>query len=123
VDLPPLTPANSSIISSFVFGQTQYGSDGWFFTIGSPVGVSSTDASTFWFESQNELFGPGVGGGLASIYDGFGNGASTDPDGNWVALHHSGGSATAPDASGTLQLFAGALSALAVGRSFMGRRR
>jgi hypothetical protein len=123
IDLPPLTPANSSIICSFVFGTTQYGSNGWFFTVGSPVGTSSTSSSIFWFEAQNELFGPGNGGGLASLYAGFGNGPSVDPDGNWVPEGPSlgSGNAAVPDASGTFELFAGALALLAVGRFFFGR--
>jgi hypothetical protein len=121
VDLPPLTPANSSIISDFIFGQTQYGPDGWFFTIGSPVGTSSTQSSIFWFEAQNDLFGPGTGGGEASLYAGFGNGPSQDPAGNWV-LEGGSSDAQVPDASSTFLLCAGAMATLLASRSFLSRR-
>jgi hypothetical protein len=123
VNLPPLTPANSSIISSFVFGTTQYGSQGWYFTIGSPIGVTSTDSSTFWFEAQNDLEGPGAGGGLGSLFAGYGDGNSLDPAGNWVMQSSTAASVQGtPDAASTAELFAGALTALGVCRSFLGRR-
>jgi hypothetical protein len=120
VNLPPLTPANSSIVCSFVFGATDYGSEGWYFTIASPVGVSSKNSSTFWFESENDLSAPGAGGGTASFYDGFGNGPNTDPAGNW-ALAANVPNASTPDAASTLELFAGALTALGVCKSFLRR--
>lgn len=97
----PLTPANSSIISSGVLG-----ANAWFFSIGSPSGTPSTDASTFWFEGQNNLEGDLGGGAFGSLFDKTG-----DPIGNW-------GLASVPDATGTFQLFVGALTALGTYKAF-----
>ncbi len=101
----PLTPANSSIASDGVLG-----ADAWYFTIS-----SNTLATHYYdfFEAQNNLFGPGVGGGLGSLYDGFG-----DPDGNWSM----DGAVSAPDASSTFGLFAGALGVLGICKSRLNRR-
>jgi hypothetical protein len=110
--VPPaaLTKANSSLIGYTVYAPTQYGSSAFAFQVGSPVGASSTDNSYFWFSADNDLFGPGDSGDL---YKGFGNGPAVDPSGIWTY------SATVPDASGTLPLLVGALTALGACKSFV----
>jgi hypothetical protein len=102
----PLTPANSFVASDGVLGL-----NAWYFTISSDT--LETHYYDF-FEAQNNLFGPGVGGGLGSLYDGFG-----DPDGYWSMVATA---SAVPDASGTLQLFAGVLGALGMCRSRLNRR-
>ncbi len=86
----PLTLANSSIIEEGTFGAND-----WYFEIGSPNGVTSTDAADFFFEGENI-------GTVGYLYD-----KSGDPTGTWTQE-----SASVPDASGTLELLAGALIAL-----------
>src|ERR1700730_18759461 len=57
----PLTPSNSSIISMGVLG-----ANAWYFTIdGNHIARQPFDS----FEGQNNLFGPGVGGGTGSLFD------------------------------------------------------
>jgi hypothetical protein len=123
LNLPPLTPVNSSIVSSFIFGQTAFGSLGWFFDIASPVGVTSTNASTFWFQSQNDLSAPGVGGGTATLYDGFGNGPAYDPVGNWNLAAPGPNQSNAPDGASTLLLCTGALAALRMAQTKINRNQ
>jgi len=99
----PLTPANSQLNPSDIYAGV-YGPNAWSFEfISDNPGVYYYDS----FTADNNLFGPGVGGGTGQLYDGFG-----DPNGNW----------TAPDASGTFQLFVGALTALGVCKAFLGGR-
>jgi hypothetical protein len=96
----PLTLANSSIIEEGTFGAND-----WYFEVGSPTGVTSTGASNFFFEGENI-------GTVGTLFD-----KSGDPTGTWTQ-----GTAAVPDASGTLELVAGALIALGVCRSlFRGR--
>jgi hypothetical protein len=97
----PLTPSNSFIVSSGVLGPSA-----GYFVIDSNNIASDPFAS---FEGQNALFGDLGNGSVGSLYDGNG-----DPIGDWVRV-------SAPDASSTIQLLAGALLALAAGRSFMRR--
>lgn len=100
----PLTPSNSFIAGFGVFGPDQ-----WYFIIdGNNIGTNYYDE----FKGQNNLFGPGVGGGFGSLYDGFG-----DPDGNWSLQ-----APAVPEAADTLPLFAGALVALGTCRYFLRRR-
>jgi hypothetical protein len=102
----PLTPGNSSIASFGVLG-----ANAWFFEIDS----LTLDTNYYdFFEGQNNLFGPGSGGGLGSLYDGFG-----DPEGNWNLVE----TAPVPDASGTFQLFVAALAALGSFQIFLARSR
>jgi hypothetical protein len=110
--VPPaaLTPANSSLIGYTVYAPTQYGSSAFAFQVGSPVGAPSTHNSYFWFSADNDLFGPGDSGDL---YKGFGYGPAVDPSGYWT------NSASVPDASATLPLFVGALTALGTCKSFL----
>lgn len=101
----PLNPSNSSISSFGVFS-----TDTWYFIID---GNNFSGANYYdEFKGQNNLFGPGVGGGTGSLYDGFG-----DPNGNWTLR-----TSSVPDASGTFQLLAGALTALGTCRYFLFRR-
>ncbi len=92
----PLTVANSSIIE-----QGTFGTNDWYFEIGSPSGVDSTGDADFFFEGENI-------GAIGFLYDKAG-----DPTGTWTQ-----GSGV-PDSSGTLDLIAGALVALAICRSFV----
>ncbi len=104
----PLTPGNSAISSFGVLG-----TNAWYFEIDS----LTLDSNYYdFFEGQNNLFGAGSGGGLGSLYDGFG-----DPDGNW-SLAETADPPTVPDASSTFQLFACALAALGICRSFVPSR-
>ena len=97
----PLDPSNSHLASIGVLGQNL-----WYFIIdGNNIGVNYYDE----FKGQNNLFGPGVGGGLGSLYVGFG-----DPDGNWVPSTTP--RTAVPDASSTLPMLAGALTILGVFR-------
>jgi hypothetical protein len=89
----PLTPANSFINSMGVLG-----ANAWYFTIdGNHIGTQPFDS----FEGQNNLFGPGVGGGTGSLFDGFG-----DPTGNWSAA------ASTPDSGSSLALLTLALGGI-----------
>src|SRR5580698_4902239 len=92
----PLTTGNSSIIE-----QGTFGTDDWYFEIGNPSGVDSTSDADFFFEGENI-------GAVGFLYDKAG-----DPTGVWTQ-----GSGV-PDSSGTLELIAGALVAIAVCRSFV----
>lgn len=95
----PLTPSNSSISAFGLFGPNQ-----WYFIID---GQNFNGANYYdQFKGQNNLFGPGVGGGTGALYDGFG-----DPDGNWTLRV-----ASTPDTGDTLWLFGTALIALGVCR-------
>jgi hypothetical protein len=91
----PLTVANSSIIE-----QGTFGTNDWYFEIGSPSGVDSTSDADFFFEGENI-------GTIGFLYDKAG-----DPTGTWTQ-------GSVPDSSGTLELIAGALVALAVCRSLV----
>jgi hypothetical protein len=106
--LPPLNTGNSSIIGLLTYDNGT-GPDAFSFSIGSPGGVPSTDASAFWFEGQNNL------NGFSALYDGFGNNTfttlQTDPIGVWT--HET---ASVPDASDTSLLVVGALAALSAFR-------
>jgi hypothetical protein len=107
--LPPLwsngVDGNSSVISSTMYSNGT-GPDAFSFSIGSPVGVPSTDESAFWFEGQNNL------NGFSALYDGFGNNTfvtpATDPIGVWTLESVS----PVPDATGTLWLMVAALAAM-----------
>ena len=89
----PLTPANS-----YLGGWQALGPNAWYFTI---YGNNSGGANYYdYFEAQNNLFGPGTGGGTGALYDGFG-----DPIGNWSTR-------SVPDTGDTLWLLGGALLAL-----------
>ena len=89
----PLTPSNS-----FLGNWAVLGTNAWFFVI---YGNNQSGPNYYdFFEAQNNLFGPGVGGGTGSLYDGFG-----DPDGNWSVR-------SVPDSGDTLWLFGTALIAL-----------
>ena len=95
----PLTPSNSFIGSFGVLG-----SNAWYFVI---YGNNQSGPNYYdFFEAQNNLFGPGPGGGTGALYDGFG-----DPTGNWTPR-----GASTPDTGGTLWLFGGALIALGICR-------
>jgi hypothetical protein len=99
----PLTPSNS-----FISGFGLYGPDQWYFIID---GNNFSGANYYdQFKGQNNLFGPGVGGGFGSLYDGFG-----DPDGNWTLS----GSTSVPDTAGTFQLFVCAVIALGTCKYFL----
>jgi hypothetical protein len=91
----PLTVANSSIIE-----QGTFGTDNWYFEIGSPTGVDSTSDADFFFEGENI-------GTTGFLFD-----KSGDPTGTWTQ-----GSGV-PDSSGTLELIAGGLLAMGACRSF-----
>jgi hypothetical protein len=93
----PLTLANSSIIEEGTFG-----ANNWYFEIGSPTGVTSTTAANFFFEGENI-------GTVGYLYDKAG-----DPTGTWTQE-----TASVPDASGTLELVAGALIALGACKSLL----
>jgi hypothetical protein len=116
--LPPLfsgAPGNSSVISSIMYSDGT-GPDAFSFSIGSPPGVPSTDASAFWFEGQNNL------NGFSALYDGFGNNTfvtpATDPTGVWTLESIS----PVPDATGTFGLLVAALAAMwAFGSAFRSR--
>lgn len=98
----PLNPLNSHLAASGVFGLNV-----WYFIIdGNNIGVNYYDE----FKGQNNLFGPGVGGGLGSLYVGFG-----DPDGNWTKSVDT--NARVPDVASTLPMLAGALTILGVARA------
>jgi hypothetical protein len=92
----PLTVGNSSIIEEGTFGTND-----WYFEIGSPSGVDSTSDADFFFEGENV-------GTIGFLYD-----KSGDPTGTWTQ-----GSGV-PDSTGTLELVAGALVALTFCRSFV----
>ena len=97
----PLTPSNSSVVS-----QGAIGPNAWYFTIdGNHIATQPFDS----FEGQNNLFGPGVGGGTGNLFDGFG-----DPAGNWTPV-------SAPDSGSTLGLLAVALGGI-VGVRWLVRR-
>jgi hypothetical protein len=105
----PLTPANSELDPNDPFAGV-YGPDEWAYRI-----VSFTlDVNYYdFFEADNNLFGPGVGGGTGALYDGFG-----DPDGNWSRESvQAEGPALASDSSATILILAGALAALGACRS------
>jgi hypothetical protein len=97
----PLTPANSQLDPSDPFAGV-YGPNEWAFNF-----ISNTLAVNFYdfYEAGNNLAGPGVG----QLYDGYG-----DPIGTWGPAR-----ASVPDASGTFQLFAGALTALGTCKAFL----
>lgn len=94
----PLTPSNSYVGSFGVLGP-----NAWYFTI---YGNNTETNYYDFFEAQNNLFGPGAGGGTGALYDGFG-----DPTGNWNLR-----AAATPDTGDTLLLFGGALVALGIFR-------
>lgn len=105
----PLTPLNSFLASSAVLGV-----NAWYFTIdGNNIAVNYYDE----FKGQNNLFGPGSGGGLGSLYVGFG-----DPDGNWTMVT-SHATTNVPDAASTLPMLAGALTILGTCRNFARRSK
>lgn len=115
----PLTPANSQLDPNDVWAGV-YGPDQWAFTI-----ITLTPGVNYYdyFEAQNNLFGPGAGGGLGSLYDGFGDGSSA---GTWSQVSHPSVPAAvygvaAPDASSTFKLFALALFALGACKPFLPR--
>ncbi len=106
----PLTPANSQMDPNYIYGGV-FGVDTWAFRI-----VGTADPSTYYydyFQLSNNLEGPGAGGALGRLYDGFG-----DPQGNWV-YQVSGTPQGTPDAGSTLPLIGGVLIALGVGRRFL----
>lgn len=99
----PLTPSNSFIANFGVFGPNQ-----WFFVIdGNNIGTNYYDE----FKGQNNLFGPGPGGGTGALYDGFG-----DPTGNWRFA-----AASVPDSGNTFALLGAALIALVSVRRLLRR--
>ena len=79
--------------------------------------------SIFYFSGQNNL------NDFSALYDGFGGGSPsgpiepsfelTDPMGDWILNINIG---TVPDASSSLELLAGSMTALAGGASFLRRR-
>jgi hypothetical protein len=93
----PLTQFNSFINSFGVLGP-----NAWYFTID---GNNASGPNYYdFFEAQNNLFGPGPGGGTGALYDGFG-----DPTGNWTLR-----AVATPDTGGTIWLLGSALIALGV---------
>jgi hypothetical protein len=91
----PLTQTNSFINSFGVLG-----TNAWYFVID---GNNSGGANYYdFFEAQNNLFGPGTGGGTGALYDGFG-----DPIGNWSIR-----AVSTPDSGSTFGLLSVALIAL-----------
>lgn len=99
----PLTQFNSTINSFQVLGP-----NAWYFTIdGNNIGAGNYYD---FFEGQNNLFGPGPGGGTGALYDGFG-----DPTGNWRLA-----AASTPDTGNTIWLLGAALISLGACRRRLG---
>ena len=94
----PLTPSNSTIVSSGVLG-----ANAWYFTIhGNNIATKPFDS----FEGDNNLNAPP---GVGHLYDGFG-----DPTGHWTPV-------SAPDSGSTVGLLAVALGGV-VGMRWLVRR-
>lgn len=118
--IAPLTSANSSVFNLTTYNNGS-GPNAFSFEVASPVGSTATDGSIFYFEGQNNL------NGYSALYDGFGGGSPegpvipsfelTDPQGVWTA-----DISTVPDASSSMALMAGSMTALAGGASLLRRR-
>jgi VPDSG-CTERM motif len=104
----PLTPANSQHDPSNPYTGT-YGADQWFFRI-----VGTADPSVYYydfFQGSNNLEGPGAGGAVGRLYDGFG-----DPQGDWMYTQ-----TPVPDTGSTVGLFTAALTAVGAARRLLAR--
>jgi hypothetical protein len=113
----PLTPANSQQNPNNPWTGI-FGPDMWAFDIvhNNIVTAYPDLAPNYydWFHGSNNLEGPGAGGAVGRLYNGYG-----DPQGTWGPRV-----AAVPDASGTLSLFVCALIALGACKYFLhGHRR
>jgi hypothetical protein len=112
--VPPLTPVNSSYFNLTTYAHGT-GPNAFSFSVASPVGMTTTSGSVFWFSGQNNL------NGFSALYDGFGGGTPPfdDPIGAWtldISLDIPG--VGVPDTFGTILLLAGALIGLRTFKSF-----